>query len=102
MTAPLVEDAADAPVGVAVAQFAPTADTTANIAAIAALVERARARGADVGHEAAGDVERGLGLVVHEWGEGVRLGPGPRRSAADRPGAGGPPPCLNRSSGCAE
>lgn len=48
MTAPLVEDAADAPVGVAVAQFAPTADTTANIAAIAALVERARARGADV------------------------------------------------------
>ena len=48
MTALLVEDAADAPVGVAVAQFAPTADTTANIAAIAALVERARARGADV------------------------------------------------------
>ncbi len=36
----------------------------------------AGARGADVGHEAAGDVERGLGLVVHEWGEGVRLGPG--------------------------
>ena len=48
MTAPLVEDAADAPVGVAVAQFAPTADITANIAAIAALVERARARRADV------------------------------------------------------
>ncbi|MBN9176026.1 MAG: carbon-nitrogen hydrolase family protein [Microbacterium sp.] len=41
-------DAVDAAVGVAVAQFAPTADTAANLVVIADLVARARARGAEV------------------------------------------------------